>query len=120
MARLNLLHVKEQEQIGNYIKTLEAVRRQISGLEKTEKVILNSLKPLVDPVMDGLDKPELIWNDIKFVRSTGVSRSISAELLLSHGVSPEIIAQSTRTTPFFRYVTKSVSGDSTSEVIPST
>ena len=90
--------------INNMIAELYDVRQKKAEAEKLEKAILEALKPLVDPKFDKLPDAPIISGDIQLSRSSGESRTIKGDLLLERGVSPEIVAYSTVTTKYFRYL----------------
>ncbi len=92
------------------IESLYKVRQQKAALEKTEKALLSQLKPMVDPVFDqhldlGLPISESVIHagNLDLSRVSGANRSISAELLLERGVSPEIVASATKTVTYYQY-----------------
>lgn len=94
-------------ELAGLIKGLYDVRQQKSDLEKIEKSILEELKPLANPKFDELDEP-ITSEGLVLSRTTGMSRSISGELLLERGVSPEIVSYATKETPYFQYRVKPV------------
>ena len=94
------------DNLANILKTLFDTRQQKNALDKIEKSILADLKPLVDPMFDKLPDAPVVENGIVLTRTDGTSRSIQADLLLKRGVSPDVIAYSTRTTTFYQYRTK--------------
>lgn len=91
--------------ITNMIAELYDTRQKRAELDKLEKAILEALKPLVDPKFDALPDQPIVSGNILFSRSSGESRTISGDLLLERGVSPDIIAYSTKVTKYFRYLT---------------
>ena len=103
--------------LSSLVSELNAVRREKSKLEKTEKEIMANLKPLIDPEMDKIAKSvaegeevSMPFDNLKLVRSEGSRSEVSADLLLAQGVSPEKIAKATKTTTFFQYRIKEVKG----------
>jgi hypothetical protein len=92
-------------QINNMITELFEARQKKAELDKLEKAILEALKPLVDPKFDQLPDAPIVAAGIELSRGSGESRTIKGDLLLERGVSPEIIAYSTTTTTYFRYLT---------------
>ena len=94
------------DKLSNLLKTLFDIRTQKNALDKTEKAILADLKPLVDPMFDKLPDAPVVESGIVLTRIVGTSRSIQADLLLERGVSPDVIAYSTKTTTFYQYRTK--------------
>jgi len=97
--------------LSDLLKSLYDVRDQKKALEKTEKAILADLKPLVDPMFDKLPDTPVVEGGIALTRIAGTSRSISADLLLERGVSPDIVNYATKTTTYFRYQVKEETGD---------
>lgn len=97
--------------INALITSLDTIRKKITVLEKSEKAILNQIKPVVDPDFDLLPKPEkgesypslFFGGDLGLARTPTVHRSISADLLLERGVSAEIVAYATKTTNSYQY-----------------
>jgi len=96
------------DNLPNLLKTLYDIRTQKSALTRTEKTILDNLKPLVDPKFDALPDAPVVENGIALTRTTGTSRSIQADLLLERGVSPDVVNYATKTTTYFSYRTKEV------------
>jgi len=96
------------DNLPNLLKTLYDIRTQKSALTRTEKTILDNLKPLVDPKFDVLPDAPVVENGIALTRTTGTSRSIQADLLLERGVSPDVVNYATKTTTYFSYRTKEV------------
>jgi len=92
--------------LTNLITELHNTRQQKTDLEKLEKAILESLKPLVDPKFDELPDQPVVVAGIFLRRTAGESRTISADLLLERGVAPDVIRYATKTTPYFRYSTR--------------
>ncbi len=101
--------------LNELISALYAVRQQKSDLERREKLVMAQLKPLADPEFDthldlGLPVSEggtvIHAGDLDLSRQSGVTRSISADLLLSRGVAADVIASATKTTPYFKYLVK--------------
>ncbi len=88
------------------LSTLYTIRQQRLALEKVEKSVLSELKPLVDPKFDALPDEPVVGDGVQLTRVAGTTRSISADLLLERGVSPEIVLFATKTTTFFQYRTK--------------
>ena len=91
--------ISESGTIYTLIHSLYDVRQRRSNLEKTEKEIMSSLKPLVDPDFDihldlglPISEPVVGAGDLSLTRIAGTNRSISSELLLERGISPDIIA----------------------------
>lgn len=102
--------VTAKSSIAEIVQALFAVRQQKAALEKTEKILLDELKPLVDPEFDvhlnlGLPISEsaIRVGNLNLSRTAGTSRSISADLLLERGVAAEIINYATKTTTYFQY-----------------
>jgi len=93
------------------LHTLQDVRRQKSALEKVEKGVLVDLKPLVDPMFDKVPDEPVTEDGLSLTRVAGVSRSISADLLLERGVAPDIIAFATKTTTYYQYRLKEAKGE---------
>jgi len=96
--------------IADIVAALRGVRQQKSALEKTEKALVAELKPLVDPEFDtyadlGIPANEFVIHagKLDLFRIMGTSRTIGSDLLLERGVSPEIIAYSTKVTTYFQY-----------------
>jgi len=96
------------DNLPDLLKTLYDVRTQKRALDKTEKAILADLKPLVDPKFDALPDAPVVENGIALTRTVGTSRSIQADLLLERGVSPNVVDYATKTTTYFKYLTKEV------------
>jgi len=94
------------DNLSDLLKTLYDIRTQKRALDKTEKAILADLKPLVDPKFDALPDAPVMENGIVLTRTTGTSRSISADLLLERGVSPDVVSYATKTTTYFKYLVK--------------
>jgi len=92
--------------LPDLLKTLYDIRTQKRALDKTEKAILVDLKPLVDPKFDKLPDAPVVESGIALTRIVGISRSIQADLLLERGVSPDIVDYATKTTTYFKYLTK--------------
>ena len=92
--------------LSDLLKSLFDIRQQKSVLDKTEKSILADLKPLVDPMFDKLPDEPIEENGIVLTRIAGTSRTISADLLLERGVSPDVVSYATKTVPYFQYRTK--------------
>lgn len=90
--------------LADTIKTLQDVRREKAILDKAEKAILTSLKPLVDPMFDSGKCPAS--DSLVLIRSDGVTRTIVADLLLERGVDPGIISFATKTTSYYKYQVK--------------
>lgn len=84
------------------VTDLYAIRKQKAELEKTEKLLLGQIKPLVDPLFDQIDTG-LRAGNLMLSRISGTSRTISADKLLERGVAPDIIAFATNTVPYFQY-----------------
>lgn len=96
---------KVNNKVRTMILSLYDVRRQKADMDKLEKAILADLKPLVDPKFDELPDEPIVADDVKLSRLQGVSRTISADLLLERGVAADVIAYSTKTTTYFQYRT---------------
>jgi len=94
------------DNLPDLLKTLYETRQQKNALTKTEKAILDDLKPLVDPKFDALPDAPVVENGIALTRTAGTSRSIQADLLLERGVSPDIVSYATKTTTYFKYLVK--------------
>ena len=94
------------DNLSNLLKTLFDIRQQKNVLDKLEKSIIADLKPLVDPMFDKLPDAPVVESGIVLTRIAGTSRTISADLLLERGVSPDIVAYSTKIVPYFQYRTK--------------
>jgi len=92
--------------LSDLLRILFDTRQQKSALEKTEKAILAELKPLVDPMFDKLPDAPVVEDGIVLTRSDGMTRTISSDLLLERGVSPDVIHYATKETPYFKYLTK--------------
>ena len=90
--------------LDTLIRSLYDTRRQKADLDKVEKTILTELKPLVDPKFDELPEAPITGDGLFLTRSTGASRTISADLLLERGVSADKIAYATKTTTYHRYL----------------
>ena len=91
--------------ITTLMKKLYEVKQQRLALGVEEKAILDQLKPMVDPMFDKDNKP-LSGDGVILTRSAGKSSTVSADLLLDRGVSPEVIMSATKVTTFFRYLVK--------------
>jgi hypothetical protein len=89
--------------LSSLVAHLYDVRQRKNDLEKTEKSILAELKPLVDPQFDETLGESQVLGGFVLSRVAGVNRTIQADLLLERGVSPEIIAYSTKTSTYFQY-----------------
>lgn len=94
------------DNLSDLLKSLFDIRQQKNALDKTEKAVLADLKPLVDPKFDALPDQPITDSGIILTRIAGASRSIQADLLLERGVSPDVIAYSTKTTTFYQYRTR--------------
>jgi len=101
------------DNLPHLLKALYDIRQQKSTLDKNEKAILADLKPLVDPHFDscadlGLPVSEFVLHagGLDLFRTAGTSRSIQADLLLERGVSPDVVAYSTKTTTYSSYRVK--------------
>ena len=94
------------DNLSDLIKSLYDIREQKNALSKSEKAILVNLKPLVDPEFDKTPDTPITEGDLALSRVTGTSRTISADLLLERGVSPEIVSYATKTTIYFSYKVK--------------
>ena len=92
--------------LANLLRTLHTVRQQRTALEKTEKVVLAELKPLVDSKFDELPDQPVVGDGLALTRTSGASRTISGDLLLERGVAPDIVAYATKTTTYYQYRTK--------------
>lgn len=92
--------------ISDLLKSLYDTRTQKNALDKTEKSIIADLKPLVDPMFDKLPDTPVVGDGIQLTRIAGTSRTISGDLLLERGVSPDIVRYATKTVPYFQYRTK--------------
>lgn len=96
--------------IANLVSSLYEVRQQKLALEKTEKGLLEQIKPLVDPELDRFaetsEKIEMGIDRFVLTRTQGTSRTIQSDLLLERGVAPDIIAFATKTTTYFQYRVK--------------
>lgn len=91
--------------LSEIVSAIKSTREQKSALEKIEKALLTQLKPLVDPVFDANPGSQVLPVDsLALSRVPGVTRSISADLLLERGVSPEIVAAATKTTNYYKYL----------------
>jgi hypothetical protein len=90
------------------VHELHRIRKDKAILEKRERDLMPKLKPLVDPTFDKDPKSYVIAGDIALERTQGTSRTILADLLLAQGISPERIANATRTSTFFQYRIKEV------------
>jgi len=106
-------------ELSSLFQSLYDTRRQKADLEKTEKAIIAEIKPLVDPEFDRLALIEeagpgvpIASGSLELFRGAGTSRSISAELLLERGVSPDIVSYATKTTTYFQYRIKEAKEDS--------
>lgn len=95
-----------QSTLSGLITGLCQVRKEKASLDKTEKAILAELKPLVDPKFDAFPEQHIVGDGLELTRSSGTSRTISAELLLERGIAAEIINYATKTTTYFRYLVK--------------
>ena len=91
--------------INNMVTELFDTRQKKAELDKLEKVILEALKPLVDPRFDEFPDAPIVAGDIQFKRQGSESRTIKGDLLLERGVSPDIVFYATVTTKYFRYLT---------------
>jgi len=91
------------DKLTSLIVELYDVKDQRRVLEKTEKAILEALKPLADPKFDALPDEPIMAGDLQFKRGARETRTISADLLLERGVAPDIIAYATKTTSYFSY-----------------
>jgi len=107
------------DNLSSLFQSLYVTRQQKNVLDKTEKAILAEIKPLVDPEFDHLALVEeagpgvpIVSSNLELFRVSGTSRSISAELLLARGVSPDIVSYATKTTTYFQYRIKEVKEDS--------
>ena len=89
--------------LSDLLKSLFDVRQQKSALEKTEKAILADLKPLVDPMFDKVPDAPVVGDGIALTRVAGVSRTISADLLLERGVSPDVVNYATKVAQYYQY-----------------
>jgi len=98
--------------IDEIVKTLFDVRTKKAAMDKEEKALVAELKPLVDPHFDiyadlGLpvsnNKFILHSGDLDLSRISGTSRTLSADLLLERGVSPDIIQSATKVTSYNQY-----------------
>ena len=104
-------YATDTDPLAQLTAALYAVRRQKSALEKQEKVLLADLRPLVDPQFDKLaqnkqpDSP-VVCGGFQITRGEGINRTILADLLLERGVAAEVVAYSTRSTPYFKYLVK--------------
>ena len=94
------------DNLSNLLKSLFDLRQQKNALDKLEKSILADLKPMVDPMFDKLPDEPVVENGIVLTRIAGTSRTISADLLLERGVSPDVVNYATKTVPYFQYRTK--------------
>ncbi len=95
------------------IVQLYNIRQQAHELGKAEKGVLAQLKPLVDWEFDvhgdlGLPVSETVIHagGIDLSRQSGSTHSISADMLQAQGVSLDVIARATKTTTYFKYLTK--------------
>ena len=89
--------------IAELMEAVYRVRDSKAALEKTEKALMAELRPLVDPLFDATPDKPLVEGNLVLVRASGVSRTISGDLLLERGVAPDIVAYATRTTTYYRY-----------------
>jgi len=96
------------DNLPDLLKTLYDARQQKNALTKTEKAILDDLKPLVDPMFDALPDAPVVESGIALTRTVGTSRSIQADLLLERGVSPDVVNYATKTTMYFSYRVKEI------------
>ncbi len=94
------------DKLSNLLKELFDIKTQKNSLDKLEKSILADLKPLVDPMFNKLPDAPVVGGGIALTRIAGTSRTISADLLLERGVSPDIVDYATKTTTYFQYRTK--------------
>jgi hypothetical protein len=94
------------DNLPDLLKSLYDIRTQKNALDKIEKSTLADIKPLVDPMFEKLPDAPVVENGIALTRITGTSRSIQADLLLERGVSPDVVAYSTKTTTYFSYRVK--------------
>ena len=92
------------------IESLYRIRLSKAALDKTERLMLGKLKPLVDPQFDmradlGIPVSETVIHsgDLELSRVQGTNRTISAEKLLERGVNPEIVNYATKTVSYFQY-----------------
>ena len=92
--------------LSSLFQSLYDTRRQKADLEKTEKVILAGIKPFVDPMFEKLPDAPIVEDGLAMTRIVGASRTISADLLLERGVSPDIVNYATKTTTYFQYRVK--------------
>ena len=92
--------------LSDLLKSLLDVRTQKNALDKLEKSILIDLRPLVDPMFDKLPDAPVVENGVVLTRTAGTSRTISADLLLERGVSPDVVSYATKTVQFYQYRTK--------------
>lgn len=105
--------------INSLLQSLDTIRKQIAVLEKSEKSVLNQIKPIVDPDFNSLPAPKkgesypslFFGGELGLARTPTVHRSISADLLLERGVSPDVINYATKTTNSFQYRIKTKKGD---------
>ena len=89
--------------ISGLVARLYGIRVRKRELDKAEKELLAELKPLVDSQFDVLPKAPIEAGDLLLTRVSGTNRTISADLLLERGVSPEVVSYATKTTTFFSY-----------------
>ncbi len=96
--------------IAEIVSALFTVRQQKAALEKTEKILLDELKPLVDSEFDlhlnlgfPINSSVIHSGNLDITRTQGTNRTVSADLLLERGVAAEIINFATKTTTYFQY-----------------
>jgi len=88
------------------LRALYDIRIQKAAMDKAEKQLLGELKSLVDPEFDKAPDEPIAEGGLVLARISGTSRVISADLLLERGVSPDVIASATKTTPYYQYRVK--------------
>jgi hypothetical protein len=94
------------DNVSTLLESLHDTRKQKAELDKLEKTILAELKPVIDPVFDTSPDAPITSGNLILARISGLSRTISADLLLERGVAPDIVSYATKTTTFFQYRVK--------------
>lgn len=97
--------------LAGLLSNLHDIRKLKADLDKAEKAALDQIRPLVDPEFDACPDAPIVCDGLVLTRVAGVSRSISANLLLERGVAPDVIAYSTKTTNYYQYRIKETCKD---------
>ncbi len=92
---------------SDLVADLFTVRTDKAKLEKREKELMSQLVPQVDPTFNDLsdrkEKTELVYGCFRLVRSPGSQSRVDPQMLLDHGIGPDVIAACTKRSSYNTY-----------------